>query len=143
MNDSSRPGRMDLPQRSASRSQAQLIERRGPQFWDELQHKLAAAVDSLYIQDLAGMITSFGGGIRVTLNRPGKVFNHDYTDVIFKRSPAEIRCTSLNDGSYTLRFCVTANNELAVTSTRRNQVMNPEQACEHIMTLLLNASGRQ
>jgi hypothetical protein len=134
---------MDLPERPASRSQAQLIERCGPQFWDELQHKLAAAVDSLYLHDLAGMITSFGGGIRVTLNRPGKVFNHDYTDVIFKRSPAEIRCASLNDGTYTLRFCVTADNKVAVTSTRRNQVMNPEQACEHIMTLLLNASGRQ
>lgn len=143
MNDSSRPGRMDLPERPASRSQAQLIERGGPQFWDELQHRLAAAVDSLYLQDLAGMITSFGGGIRVTLNRPGKVFNHDYTDVTFKRSPAEIRCTSLNDGSYTLRFCVTADNQVAVTSTRRNQIMNSEQACEHIMTLLLKASERQ
>lgn len=143
MDDSSRPGRMHLPDRPASRSQTQLIERGGQQFWTELQGKLAAAVDALYLQDLAGMITSFGGGIRVTLNRPGKVFNHDYTDITFKRSPSEIRCTTLNDGTYTLRFCVTANNKVAVTSTRRNQVMNPEEACEHIMTLLLNASERQ
>jgi hypothetical protein len=143
MNDSSRPGWIGSPERPASRAHSQLIERGGSQFWDELQHKLAAAVDSLYLHDLAGMITSFGGGIRVTLNRPGKAFNHDYTDVIFKRTPAEIRCTTLNDGTYTLRFCVTPDNKVAVTSTRRNQVMNAEQACEHIMTLLLNASGRQ
>lgn len=142
MNDSLRPGRMDLPERPASRSQAQLIERGGSRFWDELQVKLAAAVDALYLHDLAGIITSYGGGIRVTLNRPGKAFNHDYTDVIFKRSPAEIRCTTLNDGTYTLRFCVTVDNQVAVTSTRRSQMMNPEQACEHIMTLLVNASER-
>lgn len=143
MNDSSRPGRMDLPERPASRSQAQLIERGCPQFWIELQSKLAAAVDALYLQDLSGMITSFGGGVRVTLNRPGKAFNHDYTDITFKRSPSEIRCTTLNDGTYTLRFCITADNQLAVTSTRRNQVMKAEEACEHIMTLLLKASERQ
>lgn len=143
MNDSSRPGWTNPPERPASRTQTQLIERSGPQFWNDLQHQLAAAVDALYLHDLAGMITNYGGGIRVTLNRPGKAFHHDYTDVVFKRSPAEIRCTTLNDGTYTLRFCVTADNKVAVTSTRRSQVMNPEQACEHIMTLLLNASGRQ
>ena len=61
MDDSSRPGNgCDLPDRPASRSQApDLIERGGQRFWTELQGKLAAAVDALYLQDLAGMITSY------------------------------------------------------------------------------------
>jgi hypothetical protein len=134
---------MELPVRSTTLSQAQLIERGGPQFWTKLQGELVTAVDFLYLQELAGLITSFRDGVRVTLNRPGKAFNHDYTDITFKRAPSEIRCTTLNDGTYTLRFCVTSDNQVAVTSTRRNQVMNPAEACEHIMTLLLNASERQ
>jgi hypothetical protein len=143
MSDSSRPGWKNQPDRPASRTQTQMIERAAPLFWNELQSKLGAAVDALYLHDLTGMITSYGGGIRVTLNRPGKAFNHDYTDIVFKRAPAEIRCASLNDGTFKLQFCITDENKVAVISTRRNQVMNPDQACEHIMTLLLNASGRQ
>jgi hypothetical protein len=112
-------------------------------FWNELQEKLNAAVDALYLHDMSGVITSYGGGIRVTLQRPGKAFNRDYTDIVFKRAPAEIRCATLNDGTYTLKFLVSDGNKVAVSSTRRNQVMNPEQACEHIMTLLVKASERQ
>lgn len=141
MSDASRPG-WPSQERSASRAQSQLIERSAPQFWNELQHHLTAAVDALYLQDLSGMVTNFGGGIRITLNRPGKAFNQDYTDIIFKRSPPEIRCTTLNDGTYSLRFCVAANDRVAVNSTRRDEVMSPEQAAEHIMTLLLKASER-
>jgi len=143
MDDSSRSGWTNQPDRPANRAHTQLIERGAPLFWNELQDKLNAAVDALYLHDLSGMITSYGGGIRVTLNRPGKAFNRDYTDIVFKRAPAEIRCATLNDGTYTLRFQLTDENKVAVTSTRRNQVMNPEQACEHIMTLLVKASERQ
>jgi hypothetical protein len=144
MSDSSNPG-WTKPQleKPGSRAQAQLIERGAPRFWNELQEKLNAAVDSLYLQDLSGLITSFGGGLRVTLNRPGKVFNQDYTDIQFKRAPAEIRCTTLKDGTYSLRFSVTGNNELVVISSRGLDPMTPEQASEYIMNLLVAASGRQ
>ena len=144
MSDPSNPGwPKPQPERAGSRAQAQLIERGAPRFWSELQERLTAAVDSLYLQDLSGLITSFGGGLRVTLNRPGKAFNQDYTDIQFKRAPAEIRCTTLKDGTYSLRFSLTANNELVVTSTRGLDPMNPEEASDYIMKLLLAASERQ
>lgn len=144
MSDSSNPG-WTKPQseKPGSRAQAQLIERGAPQFWSELQDKLTAAVDALYLHDLSGLITSFGGGLRVTLNRPGKAFNQDYTDIQFKRAPAEIRCTTLKDGTYSLRFSVTANNELVVISSRGLDPMDAGQASEYIMKLLLAASERQ
>ena len=143
MSDSSNSGwTKPQPEKPGSRAQRQLIERGAPRFWSELQEKLAAAVDSLYLQDLSGLITSFGGGLRVTLNRPGKVFHQEYTDIQFKRSPAEIRCTTLKDGTYSLRFSTTPNNEIVVISSRGLDPMTPEQASDYIMKLLLTASAR-
>lgn len=125
---------MNVGQKSVS----VLIEKDGPEYWNALLEKLGEAVDSLSA-DLSGAVTSFEGGFRVTIHRLGKAFSQNHTDLFYRRGSSEIRCSTLHNSPYSLNFCVTAENKVAVTSTRASAAgqMSPEQASQHIVQLLL------
>jgi len=118
------------------------IEREGPVFWQALQEKLALAMDSLPIE-FTGSITEFGGGVRITLNELGKAFHQAYTDLFYKRGSTEIRCSTLNGTPYVLKSCETADGKLAVKSTLGIDAMDPGEASDHIMDLMIKSVERK
>jgi hypothetical protein len=118
------------------------IEKEGPVFWQILQDKLALAIDSLP-SEFSGSITSFGGGVRVTVNKLGMAFNQAYTDLFYKRGSSEIRCSALNGSPYVLRLSSTADGKVGVKSTLGISTMDPCETSEHIMELMLKAFDRK
>jgi hypothetical protein len=120
------------------------IETQGPVFWQALQDRLALAIDSLPGDgELTGSITSFGGGVRITVTKLGMAFNQAYTDLFYKRGSSEIRCSALNGSPYVLRFAPTADGKIGVKSTLGISSMDPNEAGEHIMELMLRSIDRK
>jgi hypothetical protein len=130
---------VDRPKNSSA---SELIERAGQEYWWRLQEKLAIGVEFLPDGELSGSITTFEGGLRVTITRIG-AFNQTHTDIFYKRNATEIRCSTHDSGLYTLRFCVTPDNQVAVTSARGVDHMNPDQASEFIMQSMFDAMNRK
>jgi hypothetical protein len=120
-----------------------VVDKEKQAFWTALQRKLTADVEALPDTDFFGTITPFVGGVRITLNRPGMAFNQTYTDVFYKPELREIRCSVLNSAPYTLRFCVAAGNQVAVTTTLGAGQMNADQASQHIVKLMLDVMSRK
>ena len=118
------------------------IEKAGPEYWRALQEQLVAAVDVLPDGELSGSITTFGGGLRVTVTRIG-AFNQTHTDIFYTRNATEIRCSTHDSGLYILKFCVTPDNQLAVKSARGVDPMNPAQASEYIMQSMIDVMNRK
>jgi hypothetical protein len=118
------------------------IEKEGPVFWQTLQDKLALAVDSLS-EEFSGSITSFAGGIRVSVSKLGMSFNQAYTDLFYKRGSAEIRCSTLKGSPYVLRFQAAADGKIGVKSTLGIDTMDPGETSDHIMDLMLKAADRK
>lgn len=118
------------------------IEKEAPVFWQTLQDKLALAVNSLP-DEFSGSMTSFAGGIRVTVSKLGMSFNQAYTDLFYKRGSSEIRCSALNGSPYVLKFLSTADGKIGVKSTLGIGAMNTDEATEHIMELLLKSADRK
>ncbi len=117
MNDPSMPAGKG-PLRQVGLPPAIIIQREAPKFWAELQQRLEADADVHSDRGLSTLVTAFDGGLRVTVNRPGSVFQQTYTDLIYKRGAPEIRCSALNNTTYVMKFAVTPENGVAVTSTR-------------------------
>jgi LSD1 subclass zinc finger protein len=122
---------------------AVIIQREAPKYWAELQQRLEADADVYSDRGLSALVTPFDGGLRVTVNRPGSVFQQTYTDLMYKRGAPEIRCSALNNTTYVMKFTVTPENGVAVTSTRGLEPMNPQQASEHVMQLMLETLERK
>ena len=118
------------------------IEKEGPVFWQALQDQLGLAINSLS-DEFTGAITPFAGGIRVTVNKLGMAFNQAHTDLFYKRQEGEIRCSMLNGTPYVLRFCSTPDGKVGVKSTLGISTMDPNDACEHVMELMLKSVGRK
>ena len=118
------------------------IEKEGPVFWQALQDKLALAID-LLPEEYTGSITSFAGGVRITINELGKAFNQGHTDLFYNRQSGEIRCSMLNGTPYALRFCSVTDGKVAVKSTLGISTMDASDACEHVMELLLKSVERK
>jgi hypothetical protein len=114
-----------------------VIEKEGPLFWQGLQEKLAMATDCLP-DEFTGSITSFAGGVRVTVNELGKAFNQAYTDLFYKRGSSEIRCSTLNGSPYTLKFSMSPDNKVTVKTTLGLDSMDVDQTTEYIMQLMLD-----
>ena len=138
-NSPSRMQSTERPQRTPPPSV--LIDRESPRFWNELQERLDNAIDAQSELDVSGITTAFDGGFRVTLNRPGMVFQQTYTDLFYKRGAPEIRCSTLKAGAYTLRFSLTPDHQVAVTSSRGSGLMNTSEAAEYVMQVMLDAIG--
>ena len=119
-----------------------VIEREGPVFWQALQDSLAQEVDALP-SEFSGSITSFGGGIRVTVNKLGMAFNQGYTDLFYKRGATEIRCSALNVSPYMLKLCPTPDGKLEAKSTLGLNTMDASGASKHVMELMLDAISRK
>lgn len=130
-------------QKQTDKEASLLIERTAPEFWTALQEKLDIAADAVSEHNLSGLATVFGGGLRVTINRPGKAFSQTYTDLMFKRGMAEIRCTTLNNGTYHLQFRVAPDNRLVVVSSQGSEPMNAEQASEYVVQRMLEVIDRK
>ena len=116
-----------------------LIEKDSPKFWRELQEKLEISVKFLPGLGLTGSTSSFGNGVRVTVNSPGIFPIRTYTDLFWTPEAGGIRCSGLNIGTYIFQFRVTPDNRVAVFSSRGGcALMNPEQACEHVMKAMID-----
>lgn len=118
------------------------IEKEAPVFWQALQDKLASAVDSLP-SELTGSITSFAGGVRVTVSKLGMAFNQAHTDLFFQRQSGEIRCSTLNGTPYVLKFSATPDGKVGVKSTLGISTMDVNDTSDHIMELMIKSVDRK
>ena len=126
---------MDAAQKAVS----EVIEKQGPEYWKALEESLLNAIDALDFE-FTGAVTPFEGGLRVSVNRLGQAFKQNYTDLFYRRGAHEIRCATLHSGTYALKFYVTPENTIALTSTFGGGVerMDPAQASEHIMQFMIS-----
>jgi hypothetical protein len=75
---------------------------------------------------------------------PGILPIRTYTDLFWAKEAGGIRCSGRNIGAYILQFRVTPDNRVAVLSSRGgNDLMNPEEACEHVMKVMIDLIGSQ
>ncbi len=121
-----------------------LIKKDGRKFWRELQEKLGISVRFLPALGLTGSTSPLGNGVRVSVSCPGVLPIKTYTDLFLTQEVGGIRCSGLNIGAYTLQFRVTPDNCVAVLSSRGGRdLMNPEEACEHVMKLMIDLIDSQ
>jgi hypothetical protein len=121
-----------------------IIEKDSQKFWRELQEKLRISVQFLPELGLTGSTSSFGSGVRVSVSFPGILPIRTYTDLFWAKEAGGIRCSGRNIGAYILQFRVTPDNRVAVLSSRGgNDLMNPEEACEHVMKVMIDLIGSQ
>lgn len=116
-----------------------LIKRDSRKFWKELQQKLEIAVRFLPELGLTGSTSPLGDGVRVAVSCPGVLPIQTHTDLFWTQEVGGIRCSGLNIGFYILQFRVTPDKRVAVLSSRGgSDLMNPEQACEHVMQVMMD-----
>lgn len=116
-------------------------------FWKQLTEKLHLAVDSfpaLPFLGLDGKLTSFvPSQVRIEMHRIGGLrLNGTHTDLYCDGHT--IRCTTLGDGVYTLKFCVLSDTEIGVVSSQSPGIgMNAEQASEYVIDRMMALKERQ
>ncbi|MFI5118129.1 MAG: hypothetical protein ACHP8B_15665 [Terriglobales bacterium] len=121
-----------------------LIKRDGRKFFRELQQKLEISVRFLPALGLTGSTSPLGDGVRVSVICPGILPIQTYTDLFWTQEVGGIRCSGLNIGAYTLQFRVTPDNRVTVLSSRSGyDLMNPEEACEHVMKAMIDLIDSQ
>jgi hypothetical protein len=114
-----------------------LIQLKAPGFLKELEEKLAIAVEFLPKLQMEGLLTSFIGGLRVSVSKPGIFANQTYTDLHI--NTRDIRCTMLNGGAYTLPFAVVSDTEIGVAyDSMSGAVMNASKASEYIIGRMID-----
>jgi hypothetical protein len=124
-----------------------LISNQWLKFWQQMTEKLHLAVDSfpaLPSLGLDGKLTSFisnqvRGEIHSTI---GLRLNGTHTDLFC--DGRTIRCTTLGDGVYTLKFCVLSDMAIGAVSSRNPGLgMDAEEAAQYVIDRMMTLLERQ
>lgn len=112
-------------------------------FFQNLHEQLTLAVAALDPTKRDGSVTAWGSseyeqGVRVSIRRNGIIAKQTYTDLIYTKGQAFIRCNTVEGMSFLLSFCVNGEGEICVTASKSPMVMDHRQAARFIVEPMMN-----